>query len=391
MEKGKLKVSNRLVGKVKVGKKEYSVPRKYDLAPRERYNNKDCEIVLEGSAITKVLVDGKELPENKELLEEIEADEIRKQERKEQEAFKAEWKGLIEKQERGTDSFVLNKAKLPKDTMEECLLDDSDNFSLKLNKLSRFDDIDNKFKFFQKGKYDIDFAIQANFSSIDFQKIAQQQKEVAEVICNVEVQNFKPDWRLVVGLGGASVYETSMTLHHIYGFPYIPASSVKGVVRSWIITECFMAQVPEDADKRGEKAEKKALQEKVFCDIFGCPSESFYNEARRGIVTFFDAFPTEPPKIEVDIMTPHYKEYYGHEVGTSKFKPPTDTQDPNPIPFLTVANTPFQFIIGSRSLKLSEEKNKIGGKTISEWLKDALENHGIGAKTAVGYGYMTSE
>ena len=44
---------------------------------------------------------------------------------------------------------------------------------------------------------------------------------------------------MVVGLGGESVYETSITLHHIYGIPYIPASSIKGVVRSWIITEVF--------------------------------------------------------------------------------------------------------------------------------------------------------
>jgi len=29
------------------------------------------------------------------------------------------------------------------------------------------------------------------------------------------------DWRFNVGLGNESVYETSMTLHHVHGFPYI--------------------------------------------------------------------------------------------------------------------------------------------------------------------------
>jgi len=45
-------------------------------------------------------------------------------------------------------------------------------------------------------------------------------------------------------------------------------------------------------------------------------------------------------------------------------------------------NTTFQFIMG---IKKSQEKllDKTG-----EWLKNALEQRGIGAKTAVGYGYL---
>jgi CRISPR/Cas system CMR subunit Cmr6 (Cas7 group RAMP superfamily) len=31
---------------------------------------------------------------------------------------------------------------------------------------------------------------------------------------------------------------------------------------------------------------------------------------------------------------------------------------------------------------------QIRDKSIKEWLKEALTNHGIGAKTAVGYGYF---
>jgi CRISPR-associated protein Cmr6 len=65
---------------------------------------------------------------------------------------------------------------------------------------------------------------------------------------------------------------------------------------------------------------------------------------------------------------------------------------PNPIPFLTVADTPFQFLFGSKDFEINQKlwAFEEGGeaKTLSEWLKYALENHGIGAKTAVGYGYM---
>jgi CRISPR-associated protein Cmr6 len=82
-------------------------------------------------------------------------------------------------------------------------------------------------------------------------------------------------------------------------------------------------------------------------------------------------------------MNPHYGDYYGD---TTNRVAPTDYQNPVPIPFLTVKDTNFQFIIGSKKEHL---KNfEIGGKTIDVWLTEALENHGIGAKTAVGYGRM---
>ena len=85
---------------------------------------------------------------------------------------------------------------------------------------------------------------------------------------------------------------------------------------------------------------------------------------------------TQPPQLKPDIMNVHYPDYYG------KDKFPTDTQSPVPILFLTVEKTPFQFIIGAK------ESNNSLLKIAFSWLKSALEQHGIGAKTAVGYGYM---
>jgi len=40
-------------------------------------------------------------------------------------------------------------------------------------------------------------------------------------------------WRLVVGLGLPSPLETGITLHHLYGIPYLPGSAIKGVTRNW--------------------------------------------------------------------------------------------------------------------------------------------------------------
>lgn len=46
-------------------------------------------------------------------------------------------------------------------------------------------------------------------------------------------------WRMLIGLGASHPHETSMTLHHIYGVPYIPGSAVKGVTRHWSILKLF--------------------------------------------------------------------------------------------------------------------------------------------------------
>ncbi len=190
-------------------------------------------------------------------------------------------------------------------------------------------------------------------------------------------------WRLTIGLGIASVYETSITLHHIYGIPYIPGSAVKGVVRSYIIQEFFGR---EEQDLKN--AEKKAMENEAFVNIFG-------SQKQEGGIIFFDAFPIEAPSIEPDIMNVHYPNYYSGE------EPPTDYQNPNPIYFLTVRGK-FKFVIAARKGSLNEDKyifsppkdyqpqegnNYVKG-TIMWWLYEALSVRGIGAKTAVGYGRM---
>ncbi len=197
------------------------------------------------------------------------------------------------------------------------------------------------------------------------------------------------DWRLIVGLGNESVFETSMTLHHVYGFPYIPGSAVKGIVRSWIITELF----GQKSDDKGvkvtdlKKAEERALDDKDFIAIFG-------NTEKAGKVIFFDAYPTSPPEVDTDIMNPHFGKYYGDQEDKT---PPADYLTPVPIPFLTVKGTTFRFVLGIRESENSVipdgsllERGRPLLDVAERWLKKALSEHGIGAKTAVGYGLMSS-
>jgi CRISPR-associated protein Cmr6 len=208
------------------------------------------------------------------------------------------------------------------------------------------------------------------------------------------------DWRLAIGLGQFSAYETNMTLHHVYGLPYIPGSGLKGTVRSYVLLSCFWnANLPDDGGKAGSALETLALDDPLFCTVFGCSSESVFEEARRGQVRFFDAYPAEPPTVEADIMNPHFKDYY---VGQ---EPPTDDQDPTPIRFLTVRDTSFMFWIGEvRDAEVPKaiadvETSPLYRQTPDEhcgslldlathWLDRTLTEYGIGAKTAVGYGYF---
>ena len=162
------------------------------------------------------------------------------------------------------------------------------------------------------------------------------------------------DWRLIVGLGSEHVQETNMTLHHIYGIPYIPGSAVKGVLRHWWLQEDF------------NNNEKSALKDKKFLMLFG-------SQEQRGEVQFLDAYPEEV-RFAIDIMNPHYPDYYGSG------KPPTDHQNPVPINFLTVEETTFRFAFLA---KAQEPLNEIKKR-----LQEALEMKGVGAKTAVGYGYF---
>ncbi len=283
----------------------------------------------------------------------------------------------IVKQERGFHAknlkIIKDFVKLPLDTRTILDVDNIDNFNLKLNKAARFDG--NKFKFFETDRGRIKFQIKANFSKEFIQKLSGKYYGcISKLNLKFDQKILKTDWRMVVGLGNESVYETSMTLHHIYGIPYIPASAIKGFLRNYFINEYF------------SQREDYALMDEGFCKIFGSPKNSKLGE-KRGDIIFFDAYPLEVPKIEPDVMNVHYPDYYGGN------KPPADYQNPNPIFFLTVSNTKFKFIFGK--IKNRQEAivtGKFKGENILNLtfsnLIEALAEYGIGAKTAIGYGIM---
>jgi len=232
-----------------------------------------------------------------------------------------------------------NNLRVPNDTCSVITnfgLKNIDNFHLKINRYAQFDEELDRFSF-DENIEEFNFLNYKNITKVDKEMIKQLNLNVYDFL-------FKLDYRLKIG-AETSIYESSIRLHHIYGIPFIPSTTIKGVVRSYIELE--------------GKLDK-------FLKIFG-------DENQEGKIIFFDAFPVTPPKIKVDIMTPHYGHYY------SDGKAPSDTNSPIPINFLTIEDTTFQFFIAS--------KETIDDDFITLF-KEALQNHGIGGKTAVGYGYF---
>lgn len=274
------------------------------------------------------------------------------------------------------------------------------NFAIKLHKTQIFDSNPNNKKFqiyklkdkkFGELKEVFGDGTEEHIKAY-YEGICERDRKIADMITagQLKEQIFIPESHLIIGLGGGSVYETGITLHHVYGFPYIPASSLKGVLRSYLIKQYF------------DNNEGRAFKNQAMCDIFGSPKEinedkqthpTYYEEERQGKIIFFDAMPKQSPadKVKLDIMNPHYPKYY------SEGNAPDDLQNPVPIFFLRVMDLPFQVIVGLQRGVVNEKAENFPDKQkqdkdlltlTAELLAEALENHGIGAKTALGYGYM---
>ena len=176
------------------------------------------------------------------------------------------------------------------------------------------------------------------------------------------------DWRMVAGLGGNHVQETNMMLDHIYGIPYLPGSAFKGVMRSWVIQEHFNndENLAMREIRNGDPAQLQQ-KKKDFFAVFG-------SQEAAGKIQFLDALPARGVHFDIDIMNPHFSEYYTG----SKF--PTDYQRLIQIYFLTLKNTYFRFLIVAKAAEPLQ--------LAKDWFTEAIANRGFGAKSAVGYGYF---
>lgn len=222
--------------------------------------------------------------------------------------------------------------------------------------------------------------------------------------------------RMICGVGNSSVTEVGIAFHPLYGFPVIPGSSLKGLAWHYF------------SEKYG-KTKNSVIETLLFGYHTDPDNVQDKEKLQEGCLIFYDAWPayTKEQFLYLDVMTPHFQDYYGTEGRNN----PGGSFHPIPIPFLTVrANTLFHFWLSlvpgylqrlQHSLPIStwketcldmqslctklrfnlNEIQKLNSKNldvklVSETLlsmgisilQKALKNWGIGAKTGSGYGYM---
>lgn len=166
---------------------------------------------------------------------------------------------------------------------------------------------------------------------------------------------YKSESRFVTGLGLSHPVENGFAWHPTLGTPYLPGSSIKGMIRAW--------------------AREEGVPVGDLCRLLGAAGERDEGRASAGALSFLDALPIDAITLEVDVLTPHY-------AGWDEDDPPGDWRSPVPVPFLVVAEG-MQLLFGviPRRAVSETELDAVFG-----WLDEALSWAGAGAKVAVGYG-----
>lgn len=171
-----------------------------------------------------------------------------------------------------------------------------------------------------------------------------------------------PMWRLVIGHGEDSTLESGLTLSSTYGVPVIPGSALKGVCAA--------------------QARRTQWPTADMMRVFGSPRPADQTDpARRGGVHFWDALPQQPPRLVVDVLTPHVKPYYDQAnagESTPITHPPAEYHNPVPVRFLAVEQTTFRTLLTGPHADVA---------AVIKLLRVACDEWGLGGKTAAGYGY----
>ncbi|RMH50793.1 MAG: type III-B CRISPR module RAMP protein Cmr6 [Zetaproteobacteria bacterium] len=188
--------------------------------------------------------------------------------------------------------------------------------------------------------------------------IARQQEQagkLGDALFSIVAKSTAP---FVTGMGYEHPLENGFAFLNPYGLPYLPGASIKGVLR--------------------DAARDVGIEDAVADRLFG--SSNAEDDARRGALNFWDAFPQG--KLMVEIMTPHHSGYLQNG-GT-----PHDSEKPNPIPFLAVApGARFHFFVQ----QIGDVGDCDWREVLAQCFQHAFDWLGFGAKTAVGYGAMSED
>ena len=195
MEKGKLKISNKLSGIVKIGGTELNVPKEYVFENRDLHGV-DCEVERQNGVIVRIVVNGTDLPKSDAVVQRKEAEAKKRAddeaaERQRQQLERQQQQGQRQQQQPAQqqggggvmyDSFDKSLTQVPRD-VRALTIDKPDNFNLKFNKYARLVTTEDKktglpkykFEFFKKDR----FLIKPNFGTMDFKEIANREVQNA--------------------------------------------------------------------------------------------------------------------------------------------------------------------------------------------------------------------
>lgn len=185
---------------------------------------------------------------------------------------------------------------------------------------------------------------------------------------------------LAIGLSGGIQENANVTMHRHFNAVRLPGNALKGIALDRALA------VWREAADGGLAEEAEALAERIRA-VFGFPTGNAAFDAkpateRGGSVAFLDAFPEGRSRLTADIATCHHSDYYkGRE------RAACDNEEPNPVPFLTLGRgARFCFMVAP--LRRAEKED---ADAAERWLREALTDSGVGAKTAAGYGWFSCD
>lgn len=202
--------------------------------------------------------------------------------------------------------------------------------------------------------------------------LRQQDLAEREQVLTIDAKSISP---FSTGLGNEHPTENGFSFLYPYGLPYLPGSSIKGVLRS---TARELLNYSDDAQPN--------WSDQWIDQLFGKAGDE---EGNSGALLFWDVIPKiKGGKMGVEIMNPHYGDYYQNNNNCS----PNDAGNPIPIFFLTIPpDSDFTFHVGCRLDRLDCELKKDWQQLLNISFRHAFEWVGFGAKTSVGYGAMVED
>lgn len=244
----------------------------------------------------------------------------------------------------------------------------------------------------------------------------------------------------MTGIGMEHPLENGFAFLNPYGLPYLPGSSIKGVLRRaaedlalndpdsgwslpvlwWLFGFEASSAYLTGKGGRGLQEEGKEMQKlysarvpamatdpalpALICALLSGKEGKSYSEnpeaflrdlttqknvrdklALRGALCFWDAYP-DCKGLAMDILTPHHGKYYQGNT------PPNDCGQPVPNTFLVLPpGSDFPFYVNCHVSGLPNSLQTVWKDLLGKAFAHTFDWFGFGAKTAVGYGQMEQD